>query len=49
MIGITNKSHFKLILFQKTAKSGTDIIYDEENFESGEIAAGFLFDINDLK
>ena len=35
--------------FISTAKPGTDIIYDEENFESGEIAAGFLFDINEME
>ena len=45
--GITNLSHFTD--FISTAKSGTDIIYDEENFESGEIAAGFLFDINEIE
>jgi hypothetical protein len=45
--GITNLSHFTD--FISKAKRGTDIIYDEKTFETGEIAGGFLFDINEIK
>ena len=29
-------------------KSATDIIYEEDTFENGEVAAGFLFNLNDI-
>ena len=45
--GITNLSNFTD--FISKAKPGTDIIYQEETFENGEIAAGFLFDIDEIK
>ncbi len=45
--GITNLSHFTD--FISKVKRGTNIIYDEETFETGEIAGGFLFDINEIK
>ena len=45
--GITNLSNFTD--FISKAKPGTDIIYKEETFENGEIAGGFLFDINEIK
>ena len=45
--GITNLSNFTD--FISKAKSGTDIIYQEETFENGEISAGFLFDVNEIK
>jgi len=34
--------------FVSTIKSATDIIYEEDTFESGEVAAGFLFNLNDI-
>ena len=45
--GITNLSNFTD--FISKAKPGTDIIYKEETFENGEIAGGFLFDIDEIK
>ena len=45
--GITNLSNFTD--FISKAKPGTDIIYQEETFENGEIAGGFLFDIDEIK
>mgnify|MGYP001339790145 CR=1 FL=1 len=34
--------------FVSTVKSATDIIYEEDTFENGEVAAGFLFNLNDI-
>ena len=35
--------------FISTVKPGADIIYEEDTFESGEVAAGFLFNLNDIE
>ena len=35
--------------FISTVKPGTNIIYEEGNFKSGEVAAGFLFNLNDIE
>ena len=35
--------------FISTVKPGTNIIYKEGNFKSGEVAAGFLFNLNDIE
>ena len=35
--------------FISTVKPATDVIYEEDTFESGEVAAGFLFNLNDIE
>tara|TARA_B100000029_G_scaffold503813_1_gene581513 strand:+ start:161 stop:2482 length:2322 start_codon:yes stop_codon:yes gene_type:complete len=34
--------------FINTIKRGTNVTYEEDTFENGEVAAGFLFDLNDI-
>ena len=34
--------------FINTIKRGTNVTYEEDTFENGEVAAGFLFDYNDI-
>ncbi len=34
--------------FINSIKRGTNVTYEEDTFENGEVAAGFLFDLNDI-